>query len=71
MERSLIRLSLSSAQPFSPSPLTWPPQALQGAEGGVTFGEGQVAGLTSHLVAKSQGHNGNKESKKGFQLPQP
>lgn len=56
-----------------PPPLA---QALQGAgrNGFGGRGEGSVAALAflaSHLVAEGQGHNSNKESKKGFQLPQP
>lgn len=48
------------------------PSGSAEAERGVAFvGVRGVAALASHLIAKGQGHNGNKESKKGFQLPQP
>lgn len=42
-----------------------------GRERGKTLGgKGRGAVLPSYLIAKGQGHDGNEESKKSFQLPQ-
>lgn len=47
-----------------------PSNSAGGIERGGLWG-GRVAPLASHLIAEGHGHNGNKESKKGFQFPQP
>lgn len=57
-------------QPFPPSTLTLAARGLLEEPGGTALVEGMEA-LASHLIAEGQGHNCNKESKKGFQLAQP